>query len=285
MDLCDLSCILPLMERHGFRFSKSLGQNFLTDAAVPPRIAEASGVERRNGVLEIGPGVGCLTRELAERAGRVVSVELDARLIPVLRETVGALENVCVLQGDVMKTDLDTILDEHFSGLVPTVCANLPYNITTPVLTKLLRCGRFETVTVLIQKEVAARLCAGPGAEDYGAFSVFVQFYAIPELCFIVPPGCFTPRPKVTSAVVKLTRRAVPAVSVRDEAMFHKVVRGAFAQRRKTLLNSLQSAFGSLGRDALENCILACGLDPGTRGETLGLPEFAALSDAIGDVL
>ena len=285
MDLCDLNCILPLLERHGFRFSKSLGQNFLTDPTVPPRIAEASGVGPEHGVLEIGPGVGCLTRELAARAGRVVSVELDPRLIPVLRETVGECGNVQVLPGDVMKADLDAILEDHFAGLTPAVCANLPYNITTPVLTKLLRCGRFETVTVLIQKEVAQRLCAGPGEGDYGAFSVFVQYYASPELCFSVPAGCFTPRPKVTSAVVKLTRRAAPPVPVRDEAMFHKVVRGAFAQRRKTLLNSLQSAFGGLGREQLETCIRACGLDPGVRGETLGLAEFAALADAVGDAL
>lgn len=285
MDLCDLNCILPLLERHGFRFSKSLGQNFLTDPAVPPHIAEASGVGPENGVLEIGPGVGCLTRELAVRAGQVVSVELDSRLIPVLQETVGDCGNVHILPGDVMKADLDTILDGFFSGLTPAVCANLPYNITTPVLTKLLRCGRFQTVTVLIQKEVAQRLCAGPGEEDYGAFSVFVQYYTDPELCFSVPAGCFTPRPKVTSAVVRLTRRTIPPVSVRDEGMFHKVVRGAFAQRRKTLLNSLQSAFGSLGRDRLERCIRACGLEPGVRGETLGLTEFATLADVIGEEL
>ncbi len=283
MNLCDLNCILPLLERYGFRFSKSLGQNFLTDPALPPRIAEASGVGPEHGVLEIGPGVGCLTRELAARVGRVVSVELDPRLIPVLQETVGDCGNVQILHGDVLKTDLNAILDGCFSGLTPAVCANLPYNITTPVLTKLLRCGRFKTVTVLIQKEVAQRLCAGPGEGDYGAFSVFVQFYTSPELCFSVPAACFTPQPKVTSAVVRLVRHAVPPVSVRDERMFHKVVRGAFAQRRKTLLNSLQSAFGSLGRERLEGCIRACGLEPGVRGEILGLPEFAALADIIGE--
>ncbi len=281
MNLCNLKEVLPLMERHGFRFSKALGQNFLTDAGVPKRIAEASGAGAGCGVLEIGPGVGCLTRELAQRAEKVVAVELDTRLLPVLAETLCDLENTSVVHADIMKTDVRRLVEEAFAGLRPMVCANLPYNITSPVLTMLLESGLFESLTVMIQREVALRMCAGPGDRDYGAFSVLVRYYTQPELLFDVPAGCFTPQPKVTSSVVRLVRREMRPAGVEDEALFFRVVRTAFAQRRKTLRNSLASALGEVPKEALEEILLSCGLDPACRGETLDIPEFAALARAV----
>jgi len=280
MDLCSEKDILTLLRRHGFRFSRSLGQNFLTAAWVPRRIAEASGADASRGVLEIGPGVGCLTRELAALAGRVAAVELDSRLIPVLAETLADCPNVTVVPGDIMKLDLRRLTEEQFPGLAPMVCANLPYNITSPVLTRLIESCLFSSLTVMIQREVALRLCAEPGTADYGAFGVFVNYHCVPELLFDVPPACFTPAPKVTSTVVRLTARPAPAVAVRDEKLFFRVVRGAFLQRRKTLVNALASAL-SLPKGTVADAVAACGLGATVRGETLSLAEFAALTDEL----
>lgn len=284
-DLCDPSFLTPLLERHGFHFSKSKGQNFLIAKWVPERIAAESGVDGRTGVLEIGPGVGCLTAELAKRAGKVLALEIDARLMPVLAETVGNFDNATVLNADVMGADLKALAAEHFRGLSPAVCANLPYNITSPVLTKLIGSGLFGTITVMLQREVARRICAAPGTEDYGAFGIFVDFYYRASLLFDVPPDCFDPRPKVTSSVVRLTKRDKPVADV-NERLFFQIVRASFNQRRKTLVNALSSGFsGRLEKSEIAGCVSECGLSETVRGEALGIPEFAALTDSIGRAL
>ena len=279
MDLCDFNQIQALLNRHGFHFSKSLGQNFLIESWVPRDIAAASGAGPGNGVLEIGPGIGPLTVELSKRAGKVAAVELDKALLPILAETLADCPNVTVIPGDVMKLDLAALVREQFPDLTPMVCANLPYNITTPVLTILLESGLFSAVTVMIQKEVAQRICAAPGSKDYGAFSILCQYYAKCELLFEVPKECFLPAPKVTSAVVRLTPQAAPSC-VHDKGLFFRVVRGAFSLRRKTLLNALANSF-PLCKDSLAQCISAAGLPPDIRGERLSIPQFAALADHI----
>lgn len=283
MNLTDINDIKTLLARHGFRFSKSLGQNFLTADWVPERIAESAGLDRETGVLEIGPGVGCLTVELVERAGKVLSVELDKALMPVLSETLRGRENVEVLFGDILKQDIPSLVAESFPGLRPVVCANLPYNVTTPVLTALIRPGCFETITVMIQREVAKRLCANAGTPDYGAFGLFVQWHTEPELLFEVPPGCFVPQPKVTSAVVRLTKRDRPPVEVSDEELLFKVIRAAFNQRRKTLTNGLCSGL-SLDRQTVETAITRAGFDTRIRGETLELVGFAKITDELNKI-
>ncbi len=282
MDLCDLREVQALLKRHGFRFSKSMGQNFLIEPQVPVDITDASGADRDCAVLEIGPGVGSLTVQLARRAGRVVAVELDKALLPVLAETLSPFENVEVVPGDVMKLDLSTLVSsDKFSDFTPIVCANLPYNITTPVMTRLLESRLFARVTVMIQREVAKRVCAQPGTADYGAFSVFCQYHAKCDYRFEVGPECFTPAPKVTSAVVTLTPQPKPAC-VEDETAFFQVVRAAFAQRRKTLLNCLGAAYGDrFSKEELRRIIVERGLPEDVRGERLGIPEFAALAVAL----
>ncbi len=284
MDLCDRREIEALLGRHGFRFSKALGQNFLIDGSVPLRIAESCGADESCGVLEIGPGIGPLTRQLARRAGKVVSVELDRRLYPVLAETMADADNFTLVEGDIMKCDLHALVAQHFSGLRPKLCANLPYNITTPLLTRVVESGLFESVTVLIQKEVAQRICAAPGTADYGAFSLLMQYYTAPELLFTVPGTCFLPPPKVTSAVIHCPRRATPPVSVRSEAALWRCVRAGFAQRRKTLVNSLQSGY-PLPKEALARAIEACGLSADIRGERLSLQDYARLADLLEEEL
>ncbi len=283
MELCDAGQIKALLERHGFRFSKALGQNFLVDGGVVQEIAAASGAGPDCGVLEVGPGIGVLTVQLAQRARRVAAVELDRALLPILAETPAPYPNAAVLPGDVMKLDLDALADQQFQGLTPLVCANLPYNITTPAVTKLLSCRRFARVTVMIQREAAQRVCARPGDDGYGLFSVLCRYYAQPEVLFTVPPACFLPPPKVTSAVVRLTPRPQPDY-VHDEALFFRVVRAAFAQRRKTLLNALAAAF-PVPKPDLAHCLTAAGLPLDVRGERLDLPAFAALSDSLAPLL
>ena len=281
MTLTDYRDITALLQRHGFRFSKSMGQNFLTAAWVPQQIAAESGITAADGALEIGPGVGCLTAELAKTAGRVTAVELDERLRGVLGETLADFDNVSVVFADALKADLPAICAETLGERPWKVCANLPYNVTTPLITAFLEAGCFESVTVMIQKEVAQRLCAAPGTGEYGAFSVLVQWYAEPKLLFDVPPHCFVPQPKVTSAVVRMDRRVAPPASVDDEKLFFRTVRAAFAQRRKTLSNALRSAFSELDRAAIESAMEETGLPPAVRGETLSIAQFAALSNAL----
>ena len=282
MNLTNLADIRALLARHDFRFSKSLGQNFLTAAWVPADIADASGADEHTGVLEVGPGIGCLTEQLAQRAGKVVSVELDERLRPVLSETLAGYENVELVFGDVLALDLPQLVAERFPGLRPVVCANLPYNVTSPLLTAFLTAGCFDTVTVMIQREVARRLCARPGTADYGALTVFVQWHAEPELLFDVPPEKFLPAPKVTSAVIRCVRRERPAVDVADESFFFKVMRGGFLLRRKTLANSLSAALPGIPKESIQQAIADMGLPAAVRGEQLTLEDFAALSAALG---
>ena len=283
MNLCDYDSIRELLGRNGFHFSKSMGQNFLIDPQVPYDIAAASQADEGCGVLEIGPGIGPLTAELAQRAGKVVSVELDKSLLPVLAETMAPYSNVEIVPGDVMKLDLEALVQEKFQGLRPIVCANLPYNITTPVLTKLVETPCFETITVLIQKEVAQRLAAPQGSSDGGSFSMFLQYYMETEYLFDVPREKFLPAPKVTSAVLRCVRREKPPVTVRDEDFFFKVMRGAFLLRRKTLANSLAAALGR-DKETIQEAIAACGLPPTIRGEALTLEDLARLSDALGEM-
>ena len=286
MDLCNERQIKALLARHGFRFSKSMGQNFLIVPAIPQEIAAVSGADAACGVLEIGPGIGPLTAQLAQRAGKVVSVELDRALLPVLAETMAPYSNVEIVPGDILKPDLGTLVSEKLVGFTPIICANLPYNITTPVLTRLLESGLFRSVTVLIQREVARRICARPGTADYGAFSLFCQYHARCEIAFEVPPECFLPAPKVTSAVLHMEVLPEPPVETRDEALLFRVIRASFAQRRKKLLNGLTAAFGSeLSREALAGAIADCGFPESVRGEQLGLPEFACLADQLYSLL
>ncbi len=281
MDLCDLDTIRALLGRHGFHFSKSMGQNFLIDPQIPYDIAAASQADESCGVLEIGPGIGPLTSQLAQRAGKVVSVELDKSLLPVLAETMAPYPNVEIVPGDVMKLDIGALVAEKFQGLRPIVCANLPYNITTPVLTKLVETPCFESITVLIQKEVAQRLAAPQGSGDGGSFTLFLQYYMETEMLFDVPREKFIPAPKVTSAVLRCVRRPAPAVQVKDEEIFFKVIRGAFLLRRKTLSNSLAAAFPDLKKEFIQSCIEACGLPPTVRGEKLTLQDFSKLSSLL----
>lgn len=281
MDVCDINQIKALLARHGFRFSKSMGQNFLIQDWVPRDIAQASGAGPDTGVLEVGPGIGPLTRELSDRAGRVVSVELDRSLLPILAETLEGRDNVEILPGDILKLDLPTLVQEKFPGLTPIACANLPYNITTPVLTAFLEAGCFARITVMIQREVARRICAAPGEGDYGAFSLYCQYHAQTELLFDVPPDCFIPAPKVTSSVLRLTPRPAPQ-EVDDPDHFFQVVKAAFAQRRKTLVNSLSAALHTpLSKEALTQVVTSCGFPETVRGERLSIPEFALLSKAL----
>ena len=281
MNLTDIRDIKALLARHGFRFSKSMGQNFLIADWVPRRIADAAGLDGDCAVLEIGPGIGPLTRELSARAGRVAAVELDKALLPILAETLADCSNVEIIPGDVMKLDLAELAAQRFNGFTVMACANLPYNITTPVITRLLEAGCFQSVTLMIQREVARRICAAPGTSDCGAFSLFCQYHARCELLFEVPPDCFLPAPKVTSAVVRLIPHAVPPVEGSPDAIF-AVVRVAFAQRRKTLLNGLSAAYGSrFSKDRLRQIIADCGLPESVRGEQLGLEQFSALAKAL----
>jgi len=281
MDLCDINHIKALLARHGFRFSKSMGQNFLIQEWVPQDIAHASGAAAGKGVLEVGPGIGPLTHQLAMRADKVVSVELDKALYPILAETMAQHSNFELVSGDILKTDIPALVKEKFDVLDAIACANLPYNITTPAITALIEAGCFSAITVMIQREVARRICASPGTADYGAFSLYCQYHANCELLFDVPPECFIPAPKVTSSVLRMVPRPAPA-EVDDPDHFFKVVKAAFAQRRKTLLNGLSTAFGSqFSKEQLAEMLAACGLPADIRGERLGIPEFARLSKAL----
>ena len=282
MEKNNKAAIEAMLARHGFHFSKSMGQNFLVDPDIPAAIADSSGADETNGVLEIGPGIGALSSCLCRRAGRVVAVELDRTLLPILDETMADFDNFEVVSADILKTDIPALVREKFAGLTPIVCANLPYNITTPAITALIESRCFESITVLVQKEVAERLCAKPGTPAYGAFSVFMQYYTEPELLFEVPKECFEPMPKVTSAVLRAQVREKPPVEPADEKFFFKTVYAAFALRRKTLINSLMTAFGTkLSKEELTKIVVSCGLDASVRGERLGLAAFSTLSDAI----
>ena len=281
INVCDIQVMKPLLAEHGFHFSKAKGQNFLIAQWVPENIAQQSGVDETAGVLEIGPGIGPLTQQLALRAGKVCAVEVDTRLEPILQQTVGGFSNLEILWGDVLKQNIPALVAEKFQGLRPMACANLPYYITSPILTALLEAECFERVTVMVQKEVAVRIAAKPGTADYSAFSVFCQYYAQPELLFDVPAHCFLPQPKVTSAVISLKVRAEKPWQVDDEAVFFRCVRSSFAMRRKKLQNGLAAGFPELGKAGVAEAIESCGFPENVRGETLGIPEFARLANEI----
>ncbi len=281
IDVCDIHIMKPLLEQHGFHFSKAKGQNFLTARWVPEQIVEQSGVDATSGVLEIGPGIGPLTQQLALRAGKVCAVELDKRLEPILQQTVGEFSNLEIIWDDVLKQDVAQLVKEKFAGLRPMACANLPYYITSPILSALLETECFQSVTVMVQKEVAQRIAAKPGTADYSAFTVFCQFYAQPEILFDVPAHCFLPQPKVTSAVVMLKIRQTLPWEILDKATFFRTVRASFAMRRKKLQNGLASGFPELGKEGAGQVIAECGLDENVRGETLDIGQFAAIANAI----
>jgi 16S rRNA (adenine1518-N6/adenine1519-N6)-dimethyltransferase len=281
LDVCNIGVMKPLLAEHGFHFSKAKGQNFLIAPWVPERIAEDSGVDETMGVLEIGPGIGPLTQQLCLRAKKVCAVEVDTRLEPLLQKTVGEFSNLEILWSDILKQDVKALVAEKFDGLRPMACANLPYYITTPILSALLEAECFERVTVMVQKEVAQRIAAKPGTADYGAFTVFCQFYAQPELLFDVPPHCFMPQPKVTSAVVSLKVRKELPWDIKDKALFFRVVKASFAMRRKTLQNGLASGFPELGKAGAAEVLEAVGLPATVRGETLDIAGFASIANEI----
>ena len=281
VNVCDINVMKPLLAQHGFHFSKAKGQNFLIAPWVPESIAVESGVAQDVGVLEIGPGIGPLTQQLCLRAGKVCAVELDNRLKPILDITVGEFENLEIIWNDVLKLDVPALVQEKFGGLRPMACANLPYYITSPILSALLEAECFEAVTVMVQKEVAQRIAAKPGSADYSAFTVFCQYYAEPELLFDVPAHCFLPQPKVTSAVITLRTRSEKPWDILDEDVFFRLVRASFAMRRKKLSNGLASGFPELGKAGAAEVIEAAGFDANVRGETLSIPEFARIANEI----
>ena len=281
IDVCNIQVMKPLLAEQGFHFSKAKGQNFLIAGWVPQQIAEDAGVDSTAGVLEIGPGIGPLTQQLALRAGKVCAVELDERLKPILAMTVGEFSNLEILWNDVLKLDVPALVREKFAGLRPMACANLPYYITSPILTALLEAECFDSVTVMVQKEVAQRIAAKPGTGDYSAFTIFCQYYAEPELLFDVPAHCFLPQPKVTSAVITLRTRKERPWQIDNEEIFFRAVRASFAMRRKTLQNGLAAGFPELGKAGAGEVIEACGFQPGVRGETLDIAGFAAIANEI----
>ena len=281
VNVCDIQVMKPLLAEHGFHFSKAKGQNFLIAPWVPQSIAEEAGVDETAGVLEIGPGIGPLTQQLCLRAKKVCAVELDERLKPILDITVGEFDNLEIFWNDVLRLDLPALVEGEFQGLRPMACANLPYYITSPILTALLEADCFDSVTVMVQKEVAQRIASQPGSAAYRAFSVFCQYYAESELLFDVPAHCFLPQPKVTSAVIQLKVRKHRDWDIADENIFFRTVRASFAMRRKKLSNGLASGFPELGKTGAAEVIAAAGFDANVRGETLGIPEFAKIANEI----
>ena len=271
--------VRELLDRHGIKSSKSMGQNFLIDGNIPKKIVRLSGIDESCGILEVGPGIGALTIELSRVAKRVTAVELDKRLLPLLRETLEGQNNVDIVQGDILKLEINKLISEKMPGCKHHVCANLPYNITTPAISAFINAGVFVSITVMVQKEVAHRICASPGSSEYGAFSVFVQYYAQPQVLFDVPPECFLPRPGVRSSVIMVKPRSERILELEHEKAFFSVVRAAFNLRRKTLVNALHSMFGDLmNKDEIAKIVGQCGFDPRVRGEMLSIEDFALLS-------
>lgn len=278
-ELSDIKVINDVLSRHGFRFSKTLGQNFLINPSVCPRMAQECGADKNTGVLEIGAGIGVLTKELAERAKKVVCVELDTRLLPVLDETLAPYDNIEIINADIMKINLAKLIEEKFGGMKVVVCANLPYYITSPVITMLLESKiPIESITVMIQKEVADRLTSPVGSRDSGAVTVCVNYFSTPEKLFDVKKGSFMPMPKVDSAVIRLTVRKEPPVSVCDEKKFFRLVKAAFSMRRKTALNSISAGLG-IPKQTVEQALQSAGLALTVRAENLTLGDFAAICD------
>ena len=278
-NLSDISVIRSVLEKHGFNFSKALGQNFLINPSVCPRMAEYSLADKDTGVIEIGAGIGVLTAELAKIAKKVVCVELDTRLLPILDETLADFDNIEIVNADVMKTDLKALIEEKFQGMDVVVCANLPYYITSPVITMLLESRLpIKAVTVMIQKEAADRLCTPVGSRDSGAITVCTNYYAEVKQLFNVSRGSFMPAPNVDSTVIRLDIRENPAVEVSDEKKFFRMVKAAFAQRRKTALNSISSGMG-LSKAQVGEALRNSGLEENVRAEKLTMEELALLCE------
>ena len=279
--LTDISYVRGVLSKHGFTFSKALGQNFLTNPGVCPKMAQMSGASDCVGVIEIGPGAGVLTAELAEISHKVVALELHKRLLSVLSETLSGYDNIKILNADVMKTDLKQLLKEEFPDGKAVVCANLPYYITSPVIMKILEERLpIQSLTVMVQKEAAERICAAPGTRQSGAISAAVHYYSEPELLFKVSKGSFMPAPKVDSAVIKLNILKEPPVKVEDEQMFFKVVKAAFSQRRKTLSNSLSSGL-SVSKSVISDILLSAGIDATARAEEMTMEQFAKITELL----
>lgn len=279
--LTDRGVIRDVMERHGFTFSKSLGQNFIVNPSVCPRIAQEGGAAPGVGVIEIGAGIGVLTAELARRADKVVCVEIDRRLLPILAETLAEFSNITIVNADVMKTDLAALIAREFPGMEVVVCANLPYYITSPILMSLLEQRLpIRSITVMVQKEAAQRICAQPGTRDSGAISAAVRYYSQPRVLFPVSRGSFLPAPEVDSAVIRLDLHPTPPVAVADEATFFRVIRGAFGQRRKTVLNTLSAAL-ELPKEETRALLEQAGVPATARAEALTLEQFAAIAGGV----
>ncbi len=285
MKLTDLNTIRNLLNEFEAAPDKRYGQNFLISERVVENIAENCGASENDGILEIGPGIGVLTQKLCERYKKVVSVEIDNKMVSILGKTMAEYGNFTLISNDILKTDLDALLKEHFDGMRVTVCANLPYYITSPIIMFLLESeAPFDNVTVMIQKEVAERLTAKPGSADYGAITPAVNYYADVQKLFTVPAGCFYPAPKVDSAVVRFKLRKLPEYEPENKELMFEMIKYAFLQRRKTLSNAL-SANKTLSKDVIDAAIRDCGFDPRIRGEVLSIGDFRRLSDALAEKL
>lgn len=281
MDLCNISVIKSVMADAGITFRKEFGQNFLTNRTIPEDIADNCADTSERMILEIGPGIGCLTQELAMRYKKVVAVEIDKGLIPVLSKTLSDFDNITVINDDIMKVDIKALIDEHSEGMPVSVCANLPYYITTPILMHLLESDvKFSTITVMVQNEVAARLAAKPGSSDYGAITAVLGYYGTVRKLFKVSAGCFMPAPKVDSAVVRIDLYDKCPYEIKNEAFFRSCIKAAFEMRRKTLENAL-CALGGYTKDDIASAIAECGFDPKIRGERLSCEDFVKLSNAL----
>ena len=274
---------VAVLQKHQFQFQKKYGQNFLIDSNVLQKIVDAAQIDKEDCVLEIGPGIGTMTQYLAEQAGKVIAVEIDKNLIPILKDTLSAYDNVTLLCGDILKTDIRGLCDTYNEGKPLKVVANLPYYITTPIIMGLFESGvPLSSITIMVQKEVADRMRVGPGTKDYGALSLAVQYYAKPEIVARVSPDCFIPKPNVGSAVIKLTRYETPPVSVKDEKRMFSLIRAAFNQRRKTLVNALSNAgMEQITKEKVQDALEQMGLSVSIRGEALTLDRFAELSDRL----
>ena len=282
MDLCNLSVIKSLMQDAGITFRKEFGQNFLTNRMIPEDIADNCTDSAESLIIEVGPGIGCLTQELALRYKKVVAVEIDKGLIPILDKTLSEYDNVTVLNQDIMQTDIQELADRYSDGLPVSVCANLPYYITTPILMRFLESGvHFNSITVMVQNEVASRLSAKPGSSDYGAITAVLGYYGVPRKLFRVSAGCFVPAPKVDSAVVRIDLYKEPKYKPKDEKLFRNIIKGAFEMRRKTLVNALSAKFPEFSKEKLTEAILSLGFPETVRGERLGTEDFVKLSDLL----
>lgn len=287
IDLGNPRNTIEIIQKYDFAFQKKFGQNFLIDTHVLSKIVDAAGVTKDDMVLEIGPGIGTMTQYLADSAGRVVAVEIDANLIPILEETLKDYDNITVINEDILKVDIKKLAEEYNGGKPIKVVANLPYYITTPIIMGLFESGvPIDNITVMVQKEVADRMQVGPGTKDYGALSLAVQYYAEPYIVANVPPNCFIPRPNVGSAVIRLTRHRTPPVEVADRELMFKLIRASFNQRRKTLLNGLNNSPEiQIPKEIIAEAIGKLGVPAAVRGEALTLKQFAELANILSDIL